>query len=292
VSHPSWKVVPADPAAMRPGPPGTAERTLVGPETGSVHFDMAEVELAPGARIEGHVQPFEESFYVLAGTAVATIGAAAYEVTTDDFGMIPLGIPHAWANVSEEPTRLLRVRAPQPRLLRGADPRFPASTIEPRLEGVTPPREVAAPHRPVGRFDSAHLPAPGPLNMKGYRGPRISGVSIWMLIDELAGAMHHTMFVVEFQPITVRQTAGDHFHPFEEAYYFLTGSAVAHLEGEDVPVAAGDLVFSGVNALHGYTMTSDVPVRWIEIQAPVPPPNGATFFPDDWREDADGLSPG
>ncbi len=204
--------------------------------------------------------------------------------------MIPLGTPYAWANPGGEPVRLLRVRAPQPRHLRGAEPRFSVSTVEPQTRGMIPPREVAAPHRPVGRFDSAHLPAPGPLNMKGYRGPRISGVSIWMLIDELAGAMHHTMFVVEFAPITERQTAGDHFHPFEEAYYFLTGSAIAHLEGADTPVAAGDLVFSGVNALHGYTMTSDVPVRWIEIQAPVPPPNGATFFPDDWRQDADGMA--
>ena len=77
---------------------------------------------------------------------------------------------------------------------------------------------------------------------------------------------------------------GDHFHPFEEAYYFVQGSAIAHLEGGDFEVNEGDLVFAGTNALHGYTMTGDGPTRWIEVQAPAPTPAGAFIFPADWEQ--------
>lgn len=260
---------------------------LVGSDTGSVHTEVALVTVEAGAEIPGAVHPFEESFFVLGGSGVVTIATMSYAVATDDFGLVRVGEPHAWANPGSEPLRIFRVRTPQPHDVGGVS--YPSDRAAPAAVGTAPPRAVAAPHRPVGHFELAQLPPPGPLNMKGYRGPRISGVSIWMLVDELVGAIHHTMFVVQFEPGADRQQAGDHYHPFEEAYYFLAGAATAHLDGEDVAVEAGDIVFCGVNALHGYTVTSDEPIRWIEIQAPAPPPNGATFFPADWRSDIDGL---
>lgn len=284
----TWRIVRKGQVEGRPGLSGTTERMLVTNETGAAHVEISEVTVATGTSIAGHVHPFEESFYVLEGTGVVTIGTASYRVSTDDFGLVMVGTPHAWTNPGDQPLRVLRVKAPQPRDMRGEDPHYPTDEVQPHTDGQAPPRAVAAPHRPVGRFDADQLPPPGPLNMKGYRGPRISGVSIWMLIDELVGAIHHTMFVVEFAPGGNRQPAGDHFHPFEEAYFFTAGSAIAHLEGEDIPVEAGDLVFCGVNDLHGYSVTSEGPVRWIEVQSPAPPPHGATFFPDDWQVDADG----
>ena len=284
----SWKVVRPDDVVSRPGSAGSTERILIGHDSGAIHFDVAVVDVDGQSQIDGHVHPYEESFYVLEGEGVLTVGASSYRLSADDFALVAIGQPHGWANPTDTQLRFLRVRAPQPRPGTDSDHRLEQFTV--RTTGPTPPREVAAPHRPVGRFDSGQLPPPGPLAMKGYRGPRISGVSLWMLIDELVGALHHTMFVVEFEPGGDRQSAGDHYHPFDEAYYFVAGSAIAHLDGEDVPVEAGDLVFCGVNALHGYTVTGDVPVRWIEVQAPVPPPSGATFFPADWQTDADGLT--
>ncbi len=284
----AWLVVRKGETEVSAGLPGTTERILVGRHSGAVHLEVSEVTVAGQAEVPGHRHPFEESFYVLEGTGVVTIGTSTYEVTVDDFGLVPLGAPHAWTNLTDGPLRVLRVRAPQPRQMRGGGPNYLTDDAAPQRSGTEPPRAVAAPHRPVGRFESSQLPPPGPLNMKGYRGPRIGGVSIWMLIDELVGAVHHTMFIVEFESGGDRRPAGDHFHPFEEAYYFTAGSAIAHLEGEDVPVSAGDLVFCGVNDLHGYSVTSAEPMRWIEVQSPAPPPNGATFFPDDWHTDADG----
>ncbi len=285
----AWKVVRAGDGMPHAESPGVTGRLLIGRDSGSVHFEISLVTLDREAHVGGVVHPFEESFYVLAGAGTVTIGTDAYRLAKDDFGMVPIGVPHAWAQVGDAPLELLRVRVPQPRP--GVGPDFDDVRVEPGADGVRPPRAVAAPHRPVGTFDSSQLPAPGPLAMKGYRGPRISNVSIWMLVDELVGATHHTMFIVQFEPGGGRQTAGDHYHPFEEIYYFLSGTAIAHLDGENVPVTAGDIVFAGVNALHGYTITSDVPVRWIEVQAPVPPPHGGTFFPADWDADADGTRP-
>ncbi|GIW20651.1 MAG: hypothetical protein KatS3mg065_0947 [Chloroflexota bacterium] len=40
-----------------------------------------------------------------------------------------------------------------------------------------------------------------------------------------------------------------------------------------------------VNALHGFSNTTDTPVRWLEVQAPIPPSSGAFFFVGDWAED-------
>ena len=117
--------------------------------------------------------------------------------------------------------------------------------------------------------------------MPGYRGGNVSNISLWMLIDDLLGALHHTMFIVEFTP---GASPGNHYHPFEEAYFFLTGSAIARLDGEEIAVEAGDLIVAGTNALHGYQMTADVPTRWIEVQAPAPPPSGAFIFPQDWDQ--------
>jgi mannose-6-phosphate isomerase-like protein (cupin superfamily) len=105
-----------------------------------------------------------------------------------------------------------------------------------------------------------------------------------MLVDDFIGAIHHTMFIVQFQPGSTTHPGGDHFHPFEEAYYFLQGSAIAYLDGEELPVERGDLVFAGTNALHGYRMTSDEPVRWIEVQAPAPTASGAFIFPSEWEQ--------
>ena len=49
-----------------------------------------------------------------------------------------------------------------------------------------------------------------------------------------------------------------------------------------IEVGPGDLVFAGVNALHGYSNPGSEPVGWIEMQAPNPPISNAFFFKADW----------
>jgi len=279
-------VVPSRDLAFRvadgPFADGLSTAVLTGAEEGSIHLEVALSRLEPGGVVRGHRHFYEESFYILEGEVLVSIDGQAFVMRDDDFGLVPSAIPHAWANRGDAPVTWFRMRSPQPRSVAGTGGTFPAHEVAVPTHGAS----VGDPHptqRYVGHFEDHHLPAPGPISMKGYRGPNVTSVSIWMMIDEYVGAMHHTMFMVQFVPGATTHPGGDHFHPFEEAYYFLQGSAIAHLDGQNLPVEAGDLVFAGTNALHGYTMTSDVPVRWIEVQAPAPTASGAFVFPADWQ---------
>ena len=53
------------------------------------------------------------------------------------------------------------------------------------------------------------------------------------------------------------QAAGEHYHPFEEIYYFLSGGLRGMLDGDEVEVAAGDLLWAGVDATHGFVNERD-----------------------------------
>lgn len=255
---------------------------MAGASQGSVHLEVALARLGPGGAVGGHRHFYEESFYILEGEVLLSIDGYEFHLVANDFGFVPEGIPHAWSNHGSYETTWFRMRSPQPREIAGTLGTFPSGRVSVPQSGqpVGGP-QVGVPH--VGHFAENHLPAPGPLSMRGYRGPNVDNVSIWMLVDDFTGALQHTMFMVQFLPGSTTHPGGDHFHPFEEAYYFLQGSAIAHLDGQDLEVNAGDLVFAGTNALHGYTMTSEEPVRWIEVQAPAPTAHGAFVFPSEWR---------
>ena len=260
--------------------------TMAGVDQGLVHLEVAISRLEPGGQVRGHRHFHEESFYVLEGEALIDIDGHQFRLSPGDFGIVPAAVAHAWANPFEQGVTWFRMRSPQPRPVGPTQGTFPADETAIPTEGD----EIGDPHPTipyVGYFAEHHLPAPGPLAMRGYRGPNVKDVAIWMLVDELIGALHHTMFIVQFVPGATTHPTGDHFHPFEEAFYFLQGSAVAYLDGSEVEVNAGDLVFAGTNALHGFGMTGDEPTRWIEVQAPRPPASGAFTFPSQWE----GMQP-
>lgn len=257
---------------------------LVGAEHGAVHLDVALVTLGAGERAEAEVNPFEESFYVLEGSLVLQVAGQLHDLGSDDFGYVPVGVAHRWENRSEASATYLRVRSPQPRdfgiVPRGADLAELDPSVQPRSVDVSDPSS-----RLVGHFSEEHLPAPGPLAMKGFRSGTARNVGLWMLVDEVVGAVHHTLFMVQFAPTGQTVTlGGQHYHPFEEIYYIVEGEAVAHLEDESIPVGVGDVVFAGVNSLHGFSNQTESRVRWIEAQSPAPPPAGAFFFPAQWAE--------
>ena len=262
---------------------GLTVSKLLGPEQGAAHLAAATSRLEAGGTVPGHEHPFEESFFVLEGRVVVTIADVAYDLGEGDFGYVPLGVPHAWSNPFEAPAEWFRVRAPVPRI----DGRTVSSRL---VEGFVPARsgppvDPRAPHqRYVGHFDDSQIPPPGPIAMPGYRGYGINNVSIRMMVDEFLGAEHHTLFIVQFEPSDAF-SAKEHFHPYEELYYFTDGAADGIVGGEPCRVEAGDLVFAGVNATHGFTNAGDVPVRWIEAQAPKPTSRHGTLFVHDWAAD-------
>lgn len=255
---------------------------MAGAAEGLVHLEAALSRLAPAADIDGHRHFFEESFMVLSGEVLVDIGGHRFHLRPGDFGFVPVGVPHAWHNPGPEPVEWFRLRSPQPRRVGNGMGTFPSPGIAIPTEGdLVGDPSPTVPY--VGHFADSHLPPPGPVFLRGYRGPNIKSASLWMLVDDFIGAVHHNMFIVQFTPQATTRPKGDHFHPFEETYYFLQGSAIAHLEQGDLEVNAGDFVYSPTNAVHGFTMTSDGPVRWIEVQAPAPTASGAVIFPADWE---------
>lgn len=279
-------VIPSSSFAFVEDVSGFAEGLFVavmaGEAEGSVHLEVALARLDPAGTIGGHHHFYEESFYLLSGEVLVNLDGHSYHLTPNDFGVALAGVAHSWHNVGDEPAEWFRMRSPQPRSTGAAPGTYASDAVAVPDVGVS----IGDPNptkRQVGHFAEHHLPQPGPLAMRGYRGPNVDSVALWMLVDDLIGALHHTMFIVQFIPGASTHPGGDHIHPFEEAYYFLTGSAIAHLDQGDLEVNAGDFVFAGTNAKHGYTMTSDVPVRWIEVQAPGPTPAGAFIFPADWE---------
>lgn len=255
---------------------------LVTADQGAVHLDVSLVEMAPGASLAAEVNAYEESFYILEGSAVLQMTGRLHALAVDDFGFVPVGMPHRWENRSDASARFLRVRSPQPR--RFVENPRPATLSD--HDGEAIPIDPADPTVSfVGRFRDDDLPAPGPMQMKGFRSANARNVGLWMLVDEVIGAVHHTLFMVQFYPTGQTVTlGGQHYHPFEEIYYIVEGEAIAHLEDQSIPVGVGDVVFAGVNALHGFSNRTDSRVRWIEAQAPAPPSAGAFFFPNQWGE--------
>lgn len=279
----TWRLLRPDDASVDAVDEHTEGLTValrLGPQHGADFLEVAEVELAPGGSVTGRRQPFEESFFLLEGEALVTIADRSYHLRAGDFGVVPLGYPSAWSNSFDAPARWLRTRAPRPR----RDGRVPTYRLHPGtpVPGRGERVEVDSPHQPfVGHFDDHQVPPPGPLAMPGYHGYGIRNVSIRMMVDELLGAIHHTLFVVQFAPAE-GFSAKEHFHPFEEFYYFTHGAATGLIEGEPCHVETGDLVFAGVGATHGFTNAGDTPVRWIEAQAPMPPRSSGTMFVHDW----------
>ncbi|MFL5701707.1 MAG: cupin domain-containing protein, partial [Ktedonobacteraceae bacterium] len=197
----------------------------------------------------------------------------------NDYGIVQFGVPHAWRGIGERPVRWLEMLAMQPRPLDGERDTFFLNARTVPEKGVRPDfQDIRT--RYIGHFDDSQMPPPSNLQAVGYNGSNIYGISLKPLIDEMMGAQHLTLFMVEFQP------GGDgniHDHPFEESYFILSGEAEAILDGKSYHVKAGDYVWTGVGGTHGFFNRGTVPVRWIETQAPQPPNQQGFRFPAEWQ---------
>lgn len=73
-------------------------------------------ELTLAAHAEGPLQhrhaSHEEGFYVVSGTARFTVGETTYTATAGAFVMVPPGVPHTFANPTDQPTVLLNTFTP------------------------------------------------------------------------------------------------------------------------------------------------------------------------------------
>lgn len=249
----------------------------------AVHTGFALCALEPGGSISARVQSFEESFFVVDGSVVLRTPEGAVALGAGDYGLLPVGYPHAWRNDSGGLARWAQMLAPQPR------DRFAGDACPvPLSGGVRPtPVDVRDPrNRLFGHLDPANMD-PGKqtqdqLALSASMRTALlvySGITVKMMVDSDLGAQLATMFMVQYDPDGV---AGAHDHPFEETYFFLEGEGEATFDGQAYRLGPGDVAFAGVGCVHGFRNVGDGPLRWLETQAPQPPGRHSYRFVRDW----------
>ena len=89
-------------------------RILEDGHTTNHRLGIGEITLAPhtdGPLQHRHSQ-HDEGFYVVAGTARFTVGTTTYEAPSGTLVMVPPGVPHTFANASDEVVVLLNTFTP------------------------------------------------------------------------------------------------------------------------------------------------------------------------------------
>jgi quercetin dioxygenase-like cupin family protein len=250
----------------------------------AVHTGFAIVELAAGGRIPWHVHSYEDSLYVLEGEVVVDTGEGANLLRPGDYGVTPVGAPHALRNVAEAPARWASMWAPQPRSRVQGDtyavPSLPERT--PTSIDVRDPRT-----RSFGHIDPANMEVDKQTQdmlavSASMRTALLvySGITVKMMVDADLGAQLLTMFMVQYEP---RGLAGRHDHPYEETYLILEGEVEAEFDGERYRLVPGDVAWAGVGCVHAFTNPGPGIVRWLETQAPQPPHRHSYRFARDWE---------
>jgi mannose-6-phosphate isomerase-like protein (cupin superfamily) len=268
--------------------------SIVNGQSGSVHQEFSLCELGPGGAIGAHIHSFEESLYVLEGQLMCETGEGAFILEPGDYGVIQVAAPHAFRNLGVEPARWAEMLAPQPRLEGSGDtyavaPLAPAG--QPRRIDARDPRT-----RSFGRITRENMDA-GRQTQKmlavsaSMRTALLvySGITVKMMVDSDLGATLSTMFMVQYEPAGL---AGAHDHPLEETYMILEGEADARFDGVSYRLRPGDVAWAGVGCIHEFSNPADVPVRWLETQAPQPPARYSYRFRRDWRYLEDRLKEG
>jgi mannose-6-phosphate isomerase-like protein (cupin superfamily) len=230
---------------------GYRQQILIDRHTGSPHMSLSIGHLDEGGHVDSVLHSFEISLYVFSGTlAVTTLGTTTL-LPPNHCIVLPLGATYSMKSV-EGAVEFLQMASP-------------AELTDGRRHDTAGGSDVNAPT--VSPSMATALLA-------------YSGIGVKMLVDQQLGAHLHTMFVVDYQPTAI---AHPHDHPFEEAYVFVEGEVHALVEGNLMVLHAGDVLWTGVGADHGFENRSAGLVRWIEVQAPQPPSRHSYRFSREWE---------
>jgi mannose-6-phosphate isomerase-like protein (cupin superfamily) len=270
-----------DPASARaprlyePHSTGFRRATYVDRGMGSVHMGVGVCFLDPGGVILPHLHSFEESFYILEGTVSAEIGGKSHPLGPGHFGLIPTGARHSWRSSGSGTVRWLEMQAPQPR-----PAEYGRDTFFVTASSLTAAAGAETAEARTGYFDESQLPRPGgPSQMEGFNPT--TGVAIKMFVDRSFGAIHQSLFLIQYAP---GAKIDPHDHTFEESYLIVGGRVRAIADGAAYDLGPGDTIWTGVGCIHTFVNLSSEPVRWIETQAPLPPAREIFRFERDWAD--------
>jgi quercetin dioxygenase-like cupin family protein len=270
------------PGPLAPEAVGMTRWRAVGEDDGAAHTDFGVTRLEPGGSAATHVHSFEESFHVIEGEVVLATPEATVHLVAGDYGIIPIGVPHAWRSVGPMNAVWCDLFTPPARERHGSDtfrvPELP--TVDPVRVDPRDPRtrsfgNITTEHMNPGRQSQELLAVSGSMRtaLLVY-----TGISLKMMVDSDLGATLGAMFMVQYEP---DGAAGPHDHPLEEAYLILDGEVRATFDGQEFLLGAGDFAWAGVGCVHSFAATG-AEVRWLETQSPQMPPRHAYRFVRDW----------
>jgi quercetin dioxygenase-like cupin family protein len=263
---------------------GYAGDAVVDEGGGSVQMGFRIARLEPGGRVDAHVHSFEESIYVIDGSLTVDTTEGSFDLTAGDYGLLPVGVTHAFRNPSDEVVGLAEMRAPLPRERFGFDTQFPGpletGAVARRID-VRDPRNRNFGHIDAGSMDPAQQTQDRLAVSASMRTALLvySGITVKMMVDSDLGADLSTMFMVQYEP---GGFAGPHDHPLEETYLILDGEVEGVFDGTTYPLGPGDVAWAGVGCVHEFRNEAPGRVRWLETQAPQPPPRHSYRFARDW----------
>jgi len=271
------------PAEFRDRSTGYVADSVVNEEAGAVQMGFRIARLEPGGRVDSHVHSFEESIYVLDGALTVDTPEGSLELSPGDYGLLPVGMTHAFRNTSAATASFAEMKAPLPRERFEYDTQFPA----PLSSGAAGPIDVRDPrNRYFGHIDADSmdpaLQTQDRLALSASMRTALlvySGISVKMMVDSDLGADLSTMFMVQYE---VGGFAGAHDHPLEETYVILDGEVEATFDGTVYELGPGDIAWAGVGCVHEFRNIGTGRVRWLETQAPQPPPRHSYRFMRDW----------
>ena len=270
------------PGPLAPEAIGMTRWRAVGEEDGAAHTDFGITRLEPGGSTATHVHSFEESFHLIEGEVILATPEATVHLVAGDYGIIPIGVPHAWRAVGDTVAVWSDLFTPPARERYGSDtyrvPELPViagvrvDARDPRTRSFG---NITTEHMNPGKQSQELLAVSGSMRtaLLVY-----TGISLKMMVDSDLGATLGTLFMVQYEP---EGKAGPHDHPLEEAYLILDGEVMSTFDGEEFLLRPGDIAWAGVGCVHSFAATG-APVRWLETQAPQMPARHAYRFVRDW----------
>jgi quercetin dioxygenase-like cupin family protein len=98
------------------------------------------------------------------------------------------------------------------------------------------------------------------------------------LIDHATGSVHTGLSMNQLAP---SGSIAPHLHSYEKGFYILEGEVVLTVADRSWRLGPGDFGALKVGTLHAWRNAGQRPVRWLQVAAPQPKPDGAerdTFF--------------
>jgi len=276
---------------------GFTRQMLVNRSTGSPHMGMAIGHLTPNGHVNPVVHSFEFSLYVFSGEVAVTMLGTTTLLGSDQCIVIPIGITYSM-RATGQGAKWLQASAPS-EIDDGGRRLDTFFTGDATSEGTPVTPDIRDPrNQHVVQFDSASMDLRRLAGGADVNAPSVSpsmatallaysGIGVRMLIDQRVGAQLHTMFMVDYQPTAI---AHPHDHPFEESYVFVEGEVHVLVDGDELVLHPGDVLWAAVGADHGFENRSGGLVRWIETQAPQPPAQHSYRFSRDWQYLEDKLN--